>query len=102
MKTIPHHCQGPSCKSQCDFHINLMWMLQRRTPASDYDLVLANFKMKLKAGYCSKTIPSVFVLTWINLRSQKLSQVFQTQIGGKFAALNLIDREIDTVANDIK
>ena len=42
----------------------------------------------------------VFVFTWINLRNHKLSQVFQTQIGGKFAAL--IDREIDTIANDIK
>ena len=30
-----------------------------------------------------------------------MSQVFQTQIGGKFAALNLIDREIDTNANII-
>ena len=34
--------------------------------------------------------------------SHKLSQVFQTQIGGKFAALNLIDREMDTIANEIK
>ena len=43
------------------------------------------------------------MLTWINLRNQKLSQVvFRTQIGGKVAALNLIDREIDTIANDIK
>ena len=23
---------GPSCKGQCDFHINLMWMLQREPP----------------------------------------------------------------------
>ena len=45
---------------------------------------------------------SVFVFTWINLRNQKLSQVFQTQIGEKCAALNLIDREIDIIANDIK
>ena len=30
-----------------------------------------------------------------------MSQGFQTQIGGKFAALNLIDREIDTIANII-
>ena len=28
--------------------------------------------------------------------------MFQTPIGGKFAALNLIDHEIDTIANDIK
>ena len=44
----------------------------------------------------------VFILTWINLSNHKLSQVFQTQIAGKFAPLNLIDRGIDTVANDIK
>ncbi len=68
--------------------------------ASDYDLVLANFKMKLKAGCCSKRIR--ICLTWIKLRNQKLSQVFQTHIGGKFAALNLIDREIDSIGNDIK
>ncbi len=41
-------------------------------------------------------------MTWINLRNQKLNQVFQTQIGGKFAALSLIDCKRDTVANDIK
>ena len=34
--------------------------------------------------------------------NQKLNQVFQTQIGGKFAALNLIDCKRDTIANDIK
>ena len=45
---------------------------------------------------------SVFVLTWINLSNHKLSQVFQTQIGGNFAALNLIASEIDTIANGIK
>ena len=38
----------------------------------------------------------------MNLRNQKFSQMFQTRIGGKFAALDLIDREIDTIANDIK
>ena len=68
--------------------------------ASDYDIVLANFKMKLNVECCPKSILIRF--TWINLRNQKLSQVFQTQIGGRFAALNLIDREIDTIANDIK
>ncbi len=31
-----------------------------------------------------------------------MSQVFEIQISGKFAALNLIDREIDTLAYDIK
>ena len=31
-----------------------------------------------------------------------MNQVFQTQIGGKFAALSLIDCKRDTVANDIK
>ena len=41
------------------------------------------------------------LLSWMNLRNQKLSQVFQTQIGGKFAALNLIDCKRDTIANDI-
>ena len=51
---------------------------------------------------CDHCNPGSFVFTWINFRNQKLSQVFQTQIGGKFAALNLIDREIDTIANDIK
>ena len=65
--------------------------------ASDYDLVLANFKMKLKVECCPKSIRIRF-----HLDNQKLSRVFQTQIGGKFAALDLIDREIDTIANDIK
>ena len=31
-----------------------------------------------------------------------MSRAFQIQIGGEFAALNLIDRELDTIANDIK
>ena len=68
--------------------------------ASDNDLVLANFKLKLNAECCSKSIHIRFDL--INLRNHKLSQVFQHQISGKFAALILIDREIDPIANDIK
>ena len=44
----------------------------------------------------------VFSSSLVCAGNQKFSDVFQTQIGGKFAALNLIDREIDTIANDIK
>ena len=33
-------CQGPSCKGHCDVHINLMWMLQLRTPVSKTTIVL--------------------------------------------------------------
>ena len=68
--------------------------------ASGYDLVLANVKMKLEAGCCSKSIRIRFDLD--KLEEQENESVFQTQIGGKFAALNLIDREIDIIANDIK
>ena len=65
---------------------------------SDYDFVLANFKMKLNVRSCPKSICIRFDLDKI----KELIQVFQTQIGGKFAAINLIDREIDTIANDMK
>ena len=68
--------------------------------ASDYDLVVANFKMKLKVRCCPRA--SVFVLTWINLGNRKSSPVFPTQIDRKFAALNLIDCKRDTIANDTK
>ena len=43
-----------------------------------------------------------FLPSMCRLSNHKLSQVFQTQIGGKSAALNLIDREIDTLANNTK
>ena len=67
--------------------------------ASDYYLVAANFKMKLKVRCCPKSICIRFDLD--KLRNQKLSQVFQTQIGGKVAALNLVDCKRDTIVNDI-
>ena len=72
--------------------------------ASDYDLVIANFKMKVKVECCPKSIR-------IRIQLDKLKEPeiesgipesCSLQIGGKLAALNLIDRDIDIIANDIK
>ena len=69
--------------------------------AGDYDILLTNFEMKLKVRCCPKSIRIPFDMDTLKVRYLTLTKVFQTQIGGEFAALNLIHREIDTIANEI-
>ena len=68
--------------------------------ASDYDIVLENFKMKLKVRRCPKSPRIRFDLD--KLKDPEIVEVLQTKIGGKCAALNMTDHEIDTIAKYIE
>ena len=67
---------------------------------SDHDLVLASFKLKLKSKRSPKSTRLSFDLDKLN--DPEVSQAFQAQVGGKFAALNLLDQDVDTLANYTK
>ncbi|XP_076454867.1 uncharacterized protein LOC143289703 [Babylonia areolata] len=67
---------------------------------SDHDLVLATFKLKLKCKRCPRNPRIRFDLE--KLKDPEIADVFQAQVGVKFAALNLMDIDVDTLANNIK
>ncbi|XP_076452247.1 uncharacterized protein LOC143287892 [Babylonia areolata] len=67
---------------------------------SDHDLVLATFKLKLKCKRCPRNPRIRFDLE--KLKDPEIADVFQAQVGGKFAALNLMDIDVDTLADNIK
>ena len=67
---------------------------------SDHDMVLANFKLKLKAKRSPKSSRISFDLD--QLKDPEIAHAYQARVGGKFAALNLIDQDIDTLANHTK
>ncbi|GFR70092.1 endonuclease exonuclease phosphatase domain containing protein [Elysia marginata] len=67
---------------------------------SDHDLVLAAFKLKLNSKRKAKSPRLHFDLE--KLKDPNISETFRAQIGGKFAALTLIDNDVDTMANSLK
>ena len=67
---------------------------------SDHDLVMSTLKLKLKAKRCPKNPRIRFDLE--KLKDPKIADVFQAQVGGKFAALQILDKDVDTLANGIK
>ncbi|GFR64464.1 craniofacial development protein 2-like [Elysia marginata] len=67
---------------------------------SDHDLVLATFKLMLNSKRKAKNPRLHFDLK--KLRDPNISETFRAQIGGKFAALTLIDNDVDTMANSLK
>jgi len=67
---------------------------------SDHDLVLMTIKLKLKAQRTTKNPRIRFDLE--KLKDPEIVEVFQAKIGGKFAALNFLDSDVDTMAADIK
>ncbi|XP_076443965.1 uncharacterized protein LOC143282251 [Babylonia areolata] len=67
---------------------------------SDHDLVLATFKLKLKCKRCPRNPRIRFDLE--KLKDPEIADVFQAQVGRKFAALNLMDIDVDTLSNNIK
>ena len=67
---------------------------------SDHDLVMATFKLKLDSKRRPKSSRICFDLD--KLKDPQIAEVFQAQVGGKFAALNIIDCDIDTLSNNIK
>ncbi|GFR63669.1 RNA-directed DNA polymerase from mobile element jockey-like [Elysia marginata] len=67
---------------------------------SDHDLVLATFKVKLNSKRKAKSPRLHFDLE--KLKNPSISKTFRAQIGGKFAALTLIDNYVNTMANSLK
>ena len=59
---------------------------------SDHDLVLSSLRLKLK--HFQKTPRIRFDLE--KLKDPENAEIFQAQVGGKFAALNTVDSDVDT------
>mgnify|MGYP006273469667 CR=1 FL=1 len=64
---------------------------------SDHDLVLLNMKMKLKKKYQAARTRIKFDLE--KLRDPEVAEVFQAQLGGRFAALNILNNDINDLTN---
>lgn len=67
---------------------------------SDHDLVMTTIKLKLKAERRPKNPRIRFDLE--KLKDPEVAEIFQAQVGGKFAALNLLDSDVDTLASDFR
>ena len=110
-QTVTWHSNNGQVHNQIDFILALQYFKSSISKAktktfpgtnigSYHDLVMTTFKLKLKAKHCPK-IPHIhFDLE--KLKDPKVTKVFQAQYGGKFAALNLIDRDVEMLTDDIK
>ena len=67
---------------------------------SDHDLVMTTLKLKLKVKRRPQN-PSIH-LDLETLNDPEIAEVFKAKVGGKFAALNILDSEVDSLASDIK
>ena len=65
---------------------------------SDHDLVLLTSKLKLKKNF--KAGQSRIKYDLEKLKDPEVLEIFQAQIGGKFAALSIIDRDINDLTNE--
>ena len=65
---------------------------------SDHDLVLMPLKLKLQTKRKPQSTRIRFDLE--KLQDPLIAEEFQAQIGGKFAALNIIDSDTNTIANE--
>ena len=66
---------------------------------SDHDLVLCTMRLKLKNKRRDKRVRLRFDVE--KLKDPKIAEMFQAQVGGKFAALSLLDNDIDTMSGNI-
>ena len=62
---------------------------------SDHDLVLTTVRLKLKANKKNKSPRIRFNLE--KLKDQNVAEVFQATLGGKFAALDFINEDIESI-----
>ena len=62
--------------------------------------VLTAIKLKLKTK-CFKKSPHIR-FEQEKLKDMKIMEVFQARVGGKFAALYVLDSDVDTLANSLK
>ena len=67
---------------------------------SDHDLVLLVMKLKLRKQYQANNPRIKFNLD--KLKDPEVEAVFQAQLGGRFAALNLFDSSVDELADSFK
>ena len=66
---------------------------------SDHDLLMTTVKLKLKSKRNPKNPRIRFDLD--KLKDKEVADVFNAQVGGKFAALNLL-QDVDTLTNEVK
>ena len=67
---------------------------------SNHDLVLTTIKMKLITTSFMKSPHIQFHLE--KCKDPKIAEVFQVKMGGKFAALYILDSEVDSLMNSLK
>ena len=67
---------------------------------SGHDLVHTTIKLKLKTKRFTNSPRTRFDLE--KPKDPKIAEVFQTKVGGKFAALWVFDSDVDTLANSLK
>ena len=106
---------GTQIKGKFTIKLTSFWLLQhfkssinkaktRTFPgadiSSDHDLMMTTFKLKLKAKHCPKNPCIHFDLE--KLKDPEVAKVFQAQVEGMFAALNLIDSNVEMLTGDIK
>lgn len=60
---------------------------------------MTTFKLKLKTHHFPKSSRICFDRE--KMKDPEIAEVFQTQVSAKFADLNLLDSEVDTLAFDI-
>ena len=67
---------------------------------SNHDLMLTTIKLKRKTK-CFMKSPRI----WFDLekpKDLKIAEVLQTKVGGKFAALCILDNDVETLTNSLK
>ena len=65
---------------------------------SDHDLVLMTTKLKLKSNF--KTGKPRIQYDLEKLKDPEVLEIFQAKVGGKFAALSIVDQNINDLTND--
>ena len=68
--------------------------------AAYYNLVLTTIKLKLKTKRFVKSPRIRFDPD--KFKDPKIAEVFQIKLGGKFAALCVLDSDVDTLANSLR
>ena len=67
---------------------------------SDHDLLITTIKMNLKTKRFTKSPRIRFDLE--ELKHPKIAEVLQAKVDGQFAAVCLLDSNVDTLANSLK
>ena len=82
----------------CSAQLSISSMEKRYRNKIIIIIIITTFKLKLKAKRCPPKKPT-FDLD--KLKDHDVADVLQAQVGGKFAALTLIDSDVKTLTRDI-